>query len=55
MILGSYIAYDAGTETVTGHVTFQFDGSPVPEPGTLLLLGAGVAWLAAIRRGRVTP
>ena len=30
----------------------QFDGTPVPEPGTALLLGIGCVGVAALRRRR---
>ena len=39
--------YDAGA----GELVYAL-GTPIPEPGTLLLLGAGIGTLAAVRRHR---
>lgn len=41
-----------GTTPPTFNFAFSLDGTAVPEPGTLLLLGSGIAGLIAVRRRR---
>ncbi len=51
-----YIKFDIqsnwGDGTLTGLSEVQFNGSPVPIPGAVWLLGTGLAGLAGIRIGR---
>ena len=47
---GSYQTVDLTEHGGTSNVAFQLEGSPVPEPATMLLLGSGLVGLAAIRR-----
>ena len=46
--MGIYI----GEELVYGNWMIRANASPVPEPSTFLLLGAGLAWLAVWRKKR---
>lgn len=45
-----------GSGVFLDYVDYHFDdGAPVPEPGSLLLFGSGVAWVAARCRRRRQP
>jgi hypothetical protein len=50
MILGSDLVFTGSS--LSGDVTFQFDGVDIPEPTTLLLLGSGLAGIAALKTRR---
>ena len=38
--------------TAFGYAVADFQVTPIPEPGTLVLVGAGLAIVASARRGR---
>lgn len=50
--LGSSIYVDQAFHSVTPNTTYTLSGTPseVPEPGTMLLIGLGMAGVAAMRR-----